>query len=73
MAAMHPGGPGPALTLAGDPAESVTLRALLEEFDIAQAFANTLLETWKSQDSLAPQATVVRVEEPMPGVVVGEL
>jgi hypothetical protein len=41
-----------------------------EEFDIAQAFANTLLETWDSQ---APQATVVHVEEPMPGVVVGEL
>ena len=44
-----------------------------EEFDIAQAFANTLLETWKTQDSQAPQATVVHVEEPMPGVVVGEL
>jgi hypothetical protein len=43
------------------------------DFDIAQAFSNTLLETWKSQDGKAPQTTVVRVEEPMPGVVVGEI
>jgi len=44
-----------------------------EEFDVAQAFSNTLVQTWKTQDGQAPQATVVRVEEPMPGVVVGEL
>lgn len=43
-----------------------------EEFDIAQAFSNTLIKTWESEGP-APQATVVRVEEPMPGVVVGEL
>ena len=44
-----------------------------DDFDIAQAFSNTLLETWKSSDGRAPQTTVVRVEEPMPGVVVGEI
>ncbi|MDQ2750354.1 MAG: hypothetical protein ABI775_01770 [Pseudonocardiales bacterium] len=44
-----------------------------EDFDVAQSFSNTLIETWTSSDGQAPQATVVRVEEPMPGVVVGEI
>jgi hypothetical protein len=44
-----------------------------DEFDIAQAFSNTLLQTWQSENGRAPLATVVRVEEPMPGVVVGEI
>jgi hypothetical protein len=44
-----------------------------EDFDVAQAFASTLIETWQAQDRQAPQAHVVRVEEPMPGVVVGEI
>ncbi len=44
-----------------------------DEFDIAQAFSNTLVQTWKSEEGQAPQATVVRVEEPLPGVVVGEI
>jgi hypothetical protein len=44
-----------------------------EDFDIAQAFSNTLLDTWKTEAGRAPETTVVRVEEPMPGVVVGEI
>jgi hypothetical protein len=44
-----------------------------EDFDVAQAFAGTLVQTWQMEDSQAPQAHVVRVEEPQPGVVVGEL
>jgi hypothetical protein len=45
-----------------------------DDFDIAQAFAGALMETWQVQDGgQAPQAQVVRVEEPRPGVVVGEL
>jgi hypothetical protein len=44
-----------------------------DEFDIAQAFSNTLVKTWEFHDRHAPQATVVHVEEPMPGVVVGEI
>lgn len=43
-----------------------------DDFDIAQAFSNTLIKTWESEGP-APTATVVRVEEPRPGVVVGEL
>jgi hypothetical protein len=44
-----------------------------EDFDLAQAFAATLVKTWEMEDRQVPQAHVVRIEEPQPGVVVGEL
>jgi hypothetical protein len=44
-----------------------------ETFDLAQAFGNTLIEKWQATNDTAPTATVVRVEEALPGVVVGEL
>lgn len=43
-------------------------------FDLAQAFSLTLIEKWEAeQGGDAPTATVVRLEEDHPGVVVGEL
>lgn len=44
-----------------------------EDWDGAQRFGNALVDQWKVEDGKAPQATVVRIEEPMPGVVVGEI
>ncbi len=44
-----------------------------EDFDAAQACLNALVEQWEIEDGKSPQANVVRVEEPMPGVVVGEI
>jgi hypothetical protein len=44
-----------------------------EDFDAAQACGNALTEQWEAESGKAPQATVVRVEAPLPGVVVGEL
>ena len=45
-----------------------------ETFDLAQAFSLTLHDKWQAEDgSAAPNAVVVHVEEPYPGVVVGEL
>jgi hypothetical protein len=44
-----------------------------EKFDDAQAFSTTLTERWRTEGGPVPEATVVRVEEAEPGVVVGEL
>lgn len=44
-----------------------------DTFDLAQAFSQTLVEKWAATNDETPTATVVRVEEDMPGVVVGEL
>ncbi len=44
-----------------------------DSFDAAQAFSTTLTERWRTEGGPVPDATVVRVEEPEPGVVVGEL
>jgi hypothetical protein len=44
-----------------------------DDFDAAQVVRNELIEQWRIEDGMAPQATVVRIEEPMPGVVVGEI
>jgi hypothetical protein len=44
-----------------------------ETFDLAQAFSQTLVEKWEASGDDAPSAAAVRVEEDMPGVVVGEL
>src|SRR4051794_40053939 len=44
-----------------------------ETFDLAQAFSQTLLDKWRAEEESAPQATVVRIEEALPGVVIGEI
>ncbi len=44
-----------------------------DDFDAAQQSANALREQWEREQGDAPTATVVRVEEPITGVVVGEM
>jgi hypothetical protein len=53
----------------------VTPRAVgpFEEFDLAQAFSQTLVQKWEQAGGNSPTATVTRVEESHPGVVIGEI
>jgi hypothetical protein len=53
----------------------VTPRAVgpFEEFDLAQAFSQTLVQKWEQAGGNSPAATVARVEESYPGVVIGEI
>jgi hypothetical protein len=44
-----------------------------DDYDLAQAFSQTLVEKWQATDGHPPTASVTRVEESHPGVVVGEL
>ena len=44
-----------------------------DDFDAAQRCGNALIEQWEAEMRKAPQVTVVRVEEPVPGIVVGEI
>jgi hypothetical protein len=44
-----------------------------EDVDAAQRWTHALVEQWEVEAGKAPQADVVRVEEPDPGVVVGEI
>ncbi|MEP6851590.1 MAG: hypothetical protein ABJA87_02850 [bacterium] len=45
-----------------------------DDFDTAQTFQNTLVEQWaREAGDETPTATVARVEEALPGVVVGEI
>ena len=44
-----------------------------DTFDLAQAFSQTLLDKWQATTEATPVATVLRLEQAMPGVVVGEL
>lgn len=44
-----------------------------DDFDAAQTCRNALVDQWRIEDGKAPQATVVRIEAPLPGVVVGEI
>lgn len=44
-----------------------------DDYDAAQGCRNDLIEQWRIENGQAPQAAVVRVEEPLPGVVVGEI
>lgn len=43
------------------------------DFDAGQRCANALVQQWEVESGTAPQVNVVRVEEPIPGVVVGEI
>ena len=58
-----------------DAAFSTAPRAIgpFENFDVAQAFTQTLAERYQAEGGEAPDVTVVRVEPDLPGVVVGEL
>jgi hypothetical protein len=44
-----------------------------DNFDLAQAFSQTLTERYRAEGDEPPTATVVRVEPDLPGVVIGEL
>lgn len=44
-----------------------------DDFDVAQAFTQTLTERYRAEGGTPPTASVVRVESDLPGVVVGEL
>lgn len=44
-----------------------------DDYDAAQESANALVQQWQVESGDAPNATVVRIEEPITGVVVGEI
>lgn len=44
-----------------------------DNYDVAQAFTQTLTERYRVEGGTPPTANVVRVEPDLPGVVVGEL
>ena len=44
-----------------------------ENYDAAQQCRNALIQQWEVESGHAPTATVVRIEAPVPGIVVGEL
>jgi hypothetical protein len=56
-------------------APSVPPRAVgpFEDFDLAQAFSQTLVAKWQSAGGSTPAASVTRVEQSQPGVVIGEI
>jgi hypothetical protein len=44
-----------------------------DDFDAAQRCRNALSAQWEAESGKVPQLDVVRVEEPDPGAVVGEI
>jgi len=44
-----------------------------DDFDAAQRCSHALTQQWEVESGHAPTATVVSIEEPEPGIVVGEL
>lgn len=44
-----------------------------DDYDRAQQCRNELIKQWEAEAGTAPEVNVVRVEEPIPGVVVGEM
>lgn len=44
-----------------------------DDFDVAQAFSQTLAERYRAEGGEPPNVNVVRVEPDLPGVVIGEL
>lgn len=44
-----------------------------DDYDLAQAFSQTLIEKWHTAGGSSPTASVTRVEESHPGVVIGEI
>jgi hypothetical protein len=61
------------ITVPDEPAIAPRAIGPFETFDLAQAFSATLLEKWAAQTNNPPVASVVRVEEALPGVVIGEI
>lgn len=63
------------LTANAEAAFSTAPRAIgpFEDFDVAQAFCQALIERYRVEGGEAPDATVVRVETDQPGVVMGEM
>ncbi len=56
-------------------APSLAPRAVgpFDDYDTAQAFSLTLVQKWEDSAGESPTATVTRVEESQPGVVIGEI
>lgn len=44
-----------------------------DDYDVAQAFSQTLAERYRAEGDEPPNVSVVRVESDLPGVVIGEL
>ena len=44
-----------------------------DDFDAAQQCRQALARQWEAESGKAPQLDVVRIEEPDPGMVVGEI
>jgi len=44
-----------------------------DDYDAAQQCSLELTRQWEVESGQAPTATVVRVETPVPGIVVGEI
>jgi hypothetical protein len=44
-----------------------------DDFDAAQQCSAALIAQWETEAGDSPTASVVRVEEPDPGIVVGEI
>jgi hypothetical protein len=63
------------LTANAEAAFSTAPRAIgpFTDFDVAQAFCQSLIERYQAEGEDAPVATVVRVESDQPGVVIGEI
>jgi hypothetical protein len=63
------------LTGSADAGFFIAPRAIgpFDDYDVAQAFTLTLAERYQAEGEPAPDATVVRVEPDLPGVVIGEM
>ncbi|HKC28723.1 MAG TPA: hypothetical protein VKB75_11995 [Jatrophihabitans sp.] len=44
-----------------------------DNYDAARLCGQALVRQWEAESGAAPQVDVVRVEEPDPGIVVGEI
>lgn len=61
------------VTVPDQPAVAPRAIGPFETYDLAQAFSQTLIDKWSATKNEDAAAHVVRIEEAMPGVVVGEL
>lgn len=63
------------LTANAEASFSTAPRAIgpFNDYDVAQAFCQSLIERYRAEGEAAPVATVVRIEADQPGVVMGEI
>ena len=61
------------ITIPDEPAIAPRAVGPFATYDLAQSFGQTLIDQWEAQKDDAPVANVVRVEEALPGVVIGEI